>query len=129
MSARLGDYDYVLPRELIAQRPLPRREDSRMMVLHRAQQKIEHRRFRALKTFLTREIGDARFSAGHDAKPSSVNLHGGVGGAARSTPVATRNRNRLVVRSLLLLTLPQIEATRVCGSSFSILYCAGLRQA
>src|SRR5262245_62355343 len=54
MSTRLGDYDYVLPQELIAQRPLERREDSRMMVLHRAEQKIEHRQFRELKTFLQR---------------------------------------------------------------------------
>jgi len=52
MSARLSDYDYVLPRELIAQRPLERRQDSRMMVLHRAEQKIEHRQFREVKTFL-----------------------------------------------------------------------------
>jgi S-adenosylmethionine:tRNA ribosyltransferase-isomerase len=52
MSARLSDYDYVLPHELIAQRPLERRDDSRMMVLHRFEQKIEHRRFRELKTFL-----------------------------------------------------------------------------
>ena len=52
MSARLSDYDYDLPRELIAQRPLRRREDSRMMVLHRAGQTIEHRQFRELKTLL-----------------------------------------------------------------------------
>ena len=52
MSARLSDYDYFLPRELIAQRPLQHREDSRMMVLHRAEQTIEHRQFRELKTFL-----------------------------------------------------------------------------
>ena len=52
MSARLSDYDYVLPRELIAQRPLERRQDSRMMILHRARQKIEHRQFRELKTLL-----------------------------------------------------------------------------
>jgi S-adenosylmethionine:tRNA ribosyltransferase-isomerase len=52
MSAQLGDYDYVLPPELIAQRPLERREDSRMMVLHRAGDKIEHRQFRELKRFL-----------------------------------------------------------------------------
>ena len=52
MSARLSDYDYDLPRELIAQRPLERREDSRMMVLHRSEQTIEHRQFRELKTFL-----------------------------------------------------------------------------
>jgi S-adenosylmethionine:tRNA ribosyltransferase-isomerase len=56
MSARLSDYDYALPHELIAQRPLERRDDSRMMVLHRAEQKIEHRRFRELKTFL--QAGD-----------------------------------------------------------------------
>jgi S-adenosylmethionine:tRNA ribosyltransferase-isomerase len=56
MSARLSDYDYVLPRELIAQRPLGRRQDSRMMILRRAEQKIEHRQFRELKTFL--QAGD-----------------------------------------------------------------------
>jgi S-adenosylmethionine:tRNA ribosyltransferase-isomerase len=52
MSARLSDYDYDLPRELIAQRPLQHREDSRMMVLHVDGQTIEHRQFRELKTFL-----------------------------------------------------------------------------
>jgi S-adenosylmethionine:tRNA ribosyltransferase-isomerase len=51
MSGGLSDYDYVLPRELIAQRPLERRQDSRMMVLRRAEQKIEHRQFRELKAF------------------------------------------------------------------------------
>jgi S-adenosylmethionine:tRNA ribosyltransferase-isomerase len=72
MSTRLHDYDYVLPRELIAQRPLKRREDSRMMVLHRGDQKIEHREFRELKAFLqprdllilndTRVLAARRFS-------------------------------------------------------------------
>jgi len=72
MSTRLSDYDYVLPRELIAQRPLERRQDSRMMVLHRAEQTIEHRHFRELKTFLqpgdllvlndTRVLAARRFS-------------------------------------------------------------------
>ena len=52
MSKRLSDYAYDLPRELIAQRPLERREDSRMMVLYRARHAIEHRQFRELKTFL-----------------------------------------------------------------------------
>ena len=56
MSTRLSDYDYILPRELIARRPLERREDSRMMVLYRNGQKIEHRHFRELKTF--RRPGD-----------------------------------------------------------------------
>src|SRR4030095_1176122 len=72
MSARLSDYDYVLLRELIAQRPLERRQDSRMMVLHRAEHRIEHRQFGELKTFLqpsdllvlndTRVLAARRFS-------------------------------------------------------------------
>jgi len=52
MNARLSDYDYNLPRDLIAQRPLQRRENSRMLVLHRAEQTIAHHQFRELKTFL-----------------------------------------------------------------------------
>jgi S-adenosylmethionine:tRNA ribosyltransferase-isomerase len=53
MNPRLSDYDYDLPRELIAQRPPERREDSRMMVLRREQQTIEHRRFAELKMLLS----------------------------------------------------------------------------
>jgi S-adenosylmethionine:tRNA ribosyltransferase-isomerase len=52
MSACLSDYDYDLPRELIAQRPPPHRSDSRMMMLHRDTQTIEHRQFRELPMFL-----------------------------------------------------------------------------
>jgi len=56
MSALLSDYDYDLPRGLIAQRPAERRDDSRMMVLHRDTKTIEHRQFHDLKTFL--RLGD-----------------------------------------------------------------------
>jgi S-adenosylmethionine:tRNA ribosyltransferase-isomerase len=52
MSTKLSDYAYDLPRELIAQRPLDRREDSRMMVLYRARHALEHRQFLELRTFL-----------------------------------------------------------------------------
>jgi S-adenosylmethionine:tRNA ribosyltransferase-isomerase len=52
MSARLSDYDYELPRELVAQRPSEHRDDSRLMVLRRDSQRIEHRQFGELKTFL-----------------------------------------------------------------------------
>ena len=72
MSSRLSDYDYILPEELIATRPLPRREDSRMMVLHRAEQRLEHRKFAELGEFLqpgallvlnnTRVVNARRFS-------------------------------------------------------------------
>ncbi|MGA7275019.1 MAG: tRNA preQ1(34) S-adenosylmethionine ribosyltransferase-isomerase QueA [Candidatus Udaeobacter sp.] len=52
MSRKLSDYAYDLPRELVAQRPLELREDSRMMVLYRVQHSFEHHQFRELKTFL-----------------------------------------------------------------------------
>lgn len=73
MSSKLSDYEYDLPRELIAQRPAPQRGDARMMVLHRGTQKIEHRAFRDLGRFLrsgdllvlndTRVLPARRFSA------------------------------------------------------------------
>ncbi len=43
---KTADYDYVLPAELIAQAPLARRDDSRLMVVHRSTGAIEHRMFR-----------------------------------------------------------------------------------
>src|SRR5205823_4976006 len=52
MSSKLSDYDYPLPEAQIAKRPAPERDESRMMVLHRDSQTIEHRQFRDLKTFL-----------------------------------------------------------------------------
>src|SRR3954470_2554221 len=56
MSTSLSDYDYHLPDELIASRPLQQRDQSRMMVLHRDTQTIEHRQFRELTAFV--EPGD-----------------------------------------------------------------------
>ena len=72
MSLALSDYDYPLPEELIATRPLPNRQDSRMMVLDRREQRIEHRMFAELPQFLlpgdllvlnnTRVVNARRFS-------------------------------------------------------------------
>ncbi len=45
MSLRLSDYAYDLPDELIARYPPPRRDESRMLVLHRDTGAVEHRRF------------------------------------------------------------------------------------
>jgi S-adenosylmethionine:tRNA ribosyltransferase-isomerase len=45
---RTSELDYDLPRELIAQHPLERRDDSRLLVYRRASGEVEHRRFRDL---------------------------------------------------------------------------------
>lgn len=52
MSLRTADFDYHLPDELIASRPLADRAASRMMVVHRATGRIEHRMFREFPGFL-----------------------------------------------------------------------------
>jgi S-adenosylmethionine:tRNA ribosyltransferase-isomerase len=52
MSLRTKDFDYHLPEELIAARPLADRAASRMLVVHRATGTIEHRMFRDINEYL-----------------------------------------------------------------------------
>jgi S-adenosylmethionine:tRNA ribosyltransferase-isomerase len=52
VSERLSDYDFDLPRELIASRPLAERSASRMLVVDRATQTVSHRNFRDLPEFI-----------------------------------------------------------------------------
>jgi len=52
MSSELDQYGYELPRELIAQRPLPQRADARLMLVDRARQAIEHYHVRDLPELL-----------------------------------------------------------------------------
>jgi S-adenosylmethionine:tRNA ribosyltransferase-isomerase len=52
VSARLSDYDFELPRELIASRPLPDRAASRMMVVDRAAGTVTHHMFRDLPEYI-----------------------------------------------------------------------------
>lgn len=63
---RTEQFDYVLPSELIAQTPLPRGE-SRLLVLHRTDGRIEHRRFIDFADYLSAEdalvLNDTRVSA------------------------------------------------------------------
>jgi S-adenosylmethionine:tRNA ribosyltransferase-isomerase len=47
----VADFDYSLPSGLIAQHPLPRRDDSRMMVLERRTGRTSHRSFRDFPEF------------------------------------------------------------------------------
>src|ERR1044071_4372379 len=42
---RTADFDFDLPPELIAQTPAPERDQSRLLILHRDSQRLEHRRF------------------------------------------------------------------------------------
>lgn len=49
---KTSDFDYELPDELIAQKPLPERSDSRMLILHRKSGSIEHSTVNNLPDYL-----------------------------------------------------------------------------
>jgi S-adenosylmethionine:tRNA ribosyltransferase-isomerase len=49
---KTGDFDYYLPPELVAQRPLPQRDASRLLIYHRPTGHIEQRQFTALLDYL-----------------------------------------------------------------------------
>ena len=52
MKLKLSDFDYNLPKELIAKYPVEPRDACRLMVLDRKTQKIEHRIFRDIIDYL-----------------------------------------------------------------------------
>lgn len=49
---KTSDFYYDLPEELIAQEPLADRASSRLMVVHKDTEKLEHRHFRDIKEYL-----------------------------------------------------------------------------
>jgi S-adenosylmethionine:tRNA ribosyltransferase-isomerase len=53
LMTELDQYDYHLPRELIAQHPLAKRSDARLMIVRRATGEIDHAHVRDLPEILT----------------------------------------------------------------------------
>ena len=49
---KLEEFDYNLPEELIAQVPIAKRDESRLMVLHRDNETIEHKTFKDIIDYL-----------------------------------------------------------------------------
>ncbi len=53
---KVSDFNYDLPEELIAQTPIEKRDESRLMILDRKEQTIEHKKFKDIIDYL--EPGD-----------------------------------------------------------------------
>lgn len=53
---KVSEFNYELPEELIAQAPIEKRDESRLMVLNKQQQTIEHKTFKNIIDYL--EAGD-----------------------------------------------------------------------
>lgn len=56
IKLKVSDFNYELPEELIAQTPLEKRDESRLMVLDRENKTIEHKKFKDIIDYL--EQGD-----------------------------------------------------------------------
>jgi S-adenosylmethionine:tRNA ribosyltransferase-isomerase len=56
-GSRTSDYDYDLPEDRIAQSPAAKRDDSKLMVVHRDTETVDHRTFRDLPALIP--SGDA----------------------------------------------------------------------
>ena len=75
-----AELDYALPPELIAQRPLERRDHSRLLVYERASGAIRHRRFDELPE----ELADGTLTVVNDTRvlPARLRLQRPGGGEA-----------------------------------------------
>src|SRR5215469_11434769 len=69
---RTADFHFDLPPELIAQHPSPARDESRLLVLHRKENQVEHKRFPDLLSFL--KPGDVLVL--NDSRVIPARLHG-----------------------------------------------------
>jgi S-adenosylmethionine:tRNA ribosyltransferase-isomerase len=73
-----ADFDFNLPPELIAQTPVPRRDQSRLLVLHRSSGRLEHRQFfDLLEYFRPGDVLVLNDSRVIPARLRGVNLHTG----------------------------------------------------
>jgi S-adenosylmethionine:tRNA ribosyltransferase-isomerase len=86
---QLSEFDYHLPEESIAQKPLADRAGARMLVLHRQQQRWEDRMFRDLPQFL--HPGDCLVL--NDSRVFPSRLYGHRAGV-HSLPIGKKNPAR-----------------------------------
>jgi len=80
---KVSDFNYDLPKELIAQHPLEKRDESRLMVLHRDTQEIEHKTFKDIIDYL--EPGDCLVR--NNTKVIPARLYGNIIGKETTKPV------------------------------------------
>ncbi|MBI2517458.1 MAG: S-adenosylmethionine:tRNA ribosyltransferase-isomerase [Opitutae bacterium] len=71
-------FDYPLPERLIAQKPADRRDQSRLLVVHRAEHRIEHRHFHDLPGYL--RAGDTLFRNNAAVIPARLHARRPTGG-------------------------------------------------
>ena len=92
---RTEDFFYELPEELIAQHPMEKRDASRLMVLNRADNTIEHRHFYDITDYL--HPGDVMVI--NDSKVIPARLYGYVEGRPENVRVSVQGLYSVMVCS------------------------------
>jgi len=94
---RLSDFDYHLPKELIAQYPLKKRDEARMLVVHRATGNLEHRIFADIAEYLAQDD----LLVLNDTKVVSCRLHGRRSTGGKVEVFLLKEKPGLVFEALL----------------------------
>ena len=95
---QLQDFDFTLPPELIAQVPAARRDQARLMVVDRAQQRVTHDTFANIGTYL--RSGDTLVV--NDTKVIPARLHGRKVGTGGKVEVLLLHEIQLGIWEVLL---------------------------
>ncbi len=89
---RIEDFDYHLPEELIAQKPADRRDSSRLLVVHRENDSLEHKHFYDILDYLHEgdclvlndsKVLPARLYGRKDNNPGLSNKEGNQGSSSK----------------------------------------------
>jgi len=94
---KLSDFDYELPRELIAQYPLEKRESARLLVLNRRTGAIEHRTFGDITEYF--KEGDTLVL--NDTKVLASRLQGLRASGGRVEVLLVKRKNNLVFEAMI----------------------------
>lgn len=95
----LADFEYPLPRRLIAQQPTRERDAARLLVLDRARDALAHSRVRALTDWLAR--GDLLVVNATRVLPARLRGHKASGGAAEALVLGPAPEQGARFRALL----------------------------
>ena len=99
-----SDFDYNLPKELIAHTPASPRDSSRMMVIDRESQEIQHRQFFDIEKYISK--GD--LLVWNNSKVFKARLRGSVMLSEKSDDIPDEREERLKL-SDKILNAPQVE--------------------
>lgn len=94
---KLSDFDYDLPKELIAQYPLKERDSARLLVLNRGKLTLEHRIFKDLPDYL--KEGDLVIL--NDTKVLPSRLHGRRNSAGKVEVLLLKRKEGLTFSALI----------------------------